>query len=152
MATAGRKPKPTSLKLVTGNPGGRPLNMNEPKPEIVAPTPPRFLRGEALAEWNRLMPALLKLKLMSELDRAAFAAYCQCFARLCEAEEQIAKASALGFTQNGYPIINPWVTIAQQAMNQMRAFMAEFGLTPAARVRLHVQPEAEQDDGQAFKF
>ncbi|MGH7717148.1 MAG: phage terminase small subunit P27 family, partial [Vulcanimicrobiaceae bacterium] len=30
---AGRKPKPTHLKLVAGNPGKRPPNENEPQPE-----------------------------------------------------------------------------------------------------------------------
>ena len=29
----GKKPKPTHLKLITGNPGKRPLNEAEPKPE-----------------------------------------------------------------------------------------------------------------------
>ena len=31
MAQRGRKPKPTALKVLEGNPGGRPLNLNEPK-------------------------------------------------------------------------------------------------------------------------
>lgn len=30
MATRGRKPKPTALKVLEGNPGKRPLNKNEP--------------------------------------------------------------------------------------------------------------------------
>jgi hypothetical protein len=29
----GRRPKPTRLKLLTGNPGKHPLNRSEPKPE-----------------------------------------------------------------------------------------------------------------------
>lgn len=32
MATRGRKPKPTALKLLEGNPGKRPINANEPIP------------------------------------------------------------------------------------------------------------------------
>ena len=32
MATRGRKPKPTALKVLEGNPGKRPLNENEPIP------------------------------------------------------------------------------------------------------------------------
>ena len=31
MATRGRKPKPTALKMLEGNPGKRPLNEYEPK-------------------------------------------------------------------------------------------------------------------------
>ena len=32
MATRGRKPKPTAVKVLEGNPGKRPLNMYEPVP------------------------------------------------------------------------------------------------------------------------
>jgi hypothetical protein len=38
----GRRPKPTRLKVLTGNPGKRPLNMDEPQPEPAIPDcPPR---------------------------------------------------------------------------------------------------------------
>ena len=33
----GRRPKPTRLKMLTGNPGKRPFNMNEPKPDAEIP-------------------------------------------------------------------------------------------------------------------
>lgn len=32
MATRGRKPKPTAMKILEGNPGERPLNEREPIP------------------------------------------------------------------------------------------------------------------------
>ena len=32
MATRGRKPKPTAMKILEGNPGKRPLNPFEPVP------------------------------------------------------------------------------------------------------------------------
>ena len=47
MATRGRKPKPTALKVLEGNPGKRPLNENEPKPERKAPECPSWLEPEA---------------------------------------------------------------------------------------------------------
>ena len=43
MATRGRKPKPTAIKELEGNPGKRPLNANEPKPERKAPRCPGWL-------------------------------------------------------------------------------------------------------------
>jgi len=33
----GRRPKPTRLKMLTGNPGKRPLNGNEPRPAAAVP-------------------------------------------------------------------------------------------------------------------
>ena len=54
---AGRKPKPTKLKLLAGNPGGRPLPENEPQPDPAIPDPPDWMEGEALAEWRRIAGA-----------------------------------------------------------------------------------------------
>ena len=36
MAARGRKPKPTALKELEGNPGKRSLNPSEPKPPMLA--------------------------------------------------------------------------------------------------------------------
>ena len=47
MAQRGRKPKPTALKMLEGNPGGRPLNTKEPRPEKKAPRCPSWLEDEA---------------------------------------------------------------------------------------------------------
>ena len=54
MATRGRKPKPTAIKRLEGNPGKRPLNIYEPKPLKKAPTCPDWLDEEAKREWRRL--------------------------------------------------------------------------------------------------
>lgn len=39
MATRGRKPKPTAMKELEGNPGKHPLNTSEPKPNKKAHRP-----------------------------------------------------------------------------------------------------------------
>jgi hypothetical protein len=36
----GRRPKPTPVKVLTGNPGKRPLNKNEPRPDVLIPECP----------------------------------------------------------------------------------------------------------------
>ena len=57
----GNKPKPTVLKLITGNPGRRPLNAREAKPEVQVPEPPQWLAGDALVEWQRITPLLAEV-------------------------------------------------------------------------------------------
>ena len=52
MATRGRKPTPTALKVLEGNPGKRKLNDNEPRPEKKAPSCPKWLEPEAFARWK----------------------------------------------------------------------------------------------------
>ena len=154
MATPGPPRKPTALKLIAGNPGKKKQPRGEPKPMVEAPLPPKHLAMEARAEWERIAPMLVRLKLLTKLDRAALSAYCQAWSRHVEAEEQIARASALAFTHNGYPIVNPWITISKQAVDQMARFIGEFGLTPAARCRLSA-PDPDADDpanDKAFAF
>jgi phage terminase small subunit len=47
MAMKGRKPKPTSIKKLEGNPGKRPFNTKEPRPNKVAPECPDWLLPDA---------------------------------------------------------------------------------------------------------
>ena len=54
MATRGRKPKPTAMQELEGNPGKHPLNTSEPKPNKKAPACSKWLEPEAKKEWRRL--------------------------------------------------------------------------------------------------
>lgn len=89
--TMGRPPKPTHLKVLEGNPGKRAINKNEPKPQAKAPSCPAHLDKEAKAEWRRISKQLLQLGLLTEVDRAALAAYCQAWSRWVYAEEKISQ-------------------------------------------------------------
>jgi P27 family predicted phage terminase small subunit len=145
---AGRKPKPTHLKLVTGNPGKRPLNTAEPKPARKLPTPPTFLSAEAKVEWRRVAGELFRLGLLTGIDRAPLAAYCQSYGRWKVAERCIAEMAArdevvaglLVKTKKGDAVQNPLIWTANRAMADAVRYAAEFGMTPSARTRLSGTP------------
>ena len=136
MAQRGRKPKPTALKELEGNPGKRQLNMNEPKPIAKAPTCPKWLEDEAKKEWKRLAKKMEQLGVLTEVDMAAFAGYCQAYARWKAAEEFISKHGAIVKTPSGYWQQVPQVSIAQQYLKDMQKLAEQFGLTPASRSRI----------------
>ncbi len=151
--------KPTALKLIAGNPGEKKLPVGEVHPKVEMPGMPKHLSPEARAEWERLGPVLVRLRLLTRLDRAAFSAYCQAWSRHVEAEEMMAKAGAMAFTPNKFPVVSPWYTISKQSVEVMAKFLSEFGLTPAARTRINVpHPPAGDSDGdekasaQSFAF
>lgn len=148
---AGRKPKPTALKALQGNPGKRPLNEREPKLKPKRPSAPRFLEGEAKKEWNRMVKLLLPLKLLSEVDRAALAAYCQAWSRWIDAEQHIQRDGMVISTDKGNLIQSPYVGIANSAMKQMRAFLVEFGMTPSSRSRVSVPTDDDADTYENFR-
>lgn len=52
MTMAGRKPKPTALKKLEGNPGKRKLNTKEPIPAKGMLNCPEWLLPEAKKEWE----------------------------------------------------------------------------------------------------
>ena len=53
MATRGRKPTPTALKVLEGNPGKRKLNDNEPRPDKKAPSCPKWLEPSGAGSQKR---------------------------------------------------------------------------------------------------
>ena len=136
MATRGRKPKPTALKALEGNPGKRPLNEHEPVPPKGAIRCPAWLEAEAKKEWKRLAPSLEAMGILTTVDISAFAGYCQAYARWKEAEEFISKHGSIFQTPSGYVQQVPQVSIAQQNLKIMQSFCSEFGLTPATRSRI----------------
>ncbi len=70
----GRKPVPTALKVVRGNPGKRALNTREAEPAPPATlTPPDWLAEDAKREWADKAPMLHRLGLLTEADLDAFA-------------------------------------------------------------------------------
>ena len=63
--TRGRRPKPTRMKALTGNPGKRPLNPHEAATRARAPECPPELSPVARQEWGRICADLAKLKLVT---------------------------------------------------------------------------------------
>ena len=113
MAQRGNKPKPTRLKLITGNPGKRPLNDQEP--EVIGPLgdPPAGWKAGAKALWHEMVSCAPE-GVLGKADRHLIEIAVRLLAQL-RAEAEV-KAS----------------TVAQ-----FRACLSEMGMTPSARSRLH---------------
>lgn len=136
MATRGRKPKPTALKILEGNPGHRPLNTKDLLKKGKLPKCPSWLEDDAKTEWKRLGKVLAEMGMLTDMDMTAFAGYCQAYARWKAAEEFITQHGDMVRTPNGYLQQVPQVSIAQTNLKIMLKFCEQFGLTPSARSRL----------------
>ena len=142
----GRRPEPTALKQLRGNPGKRPLPAKEPKPQIVAMRPPDWLSDEARAEWDRVAPMLLRLGVLTEADGSALLTYCKVWERWLKAERQLATSGLLLKSKSGYPIVNPLVGIANKTMTNLVKLLTEFGMTPSSRARVHSETDPGDSD------
>jgi phage terminase small subunit len=73
----GPRPVPSRLKALQGNPGHRRVNPAEPQLDSQVPACPSWLTGEARAEWDRKVAELVPLGMLTAVDGAALAHYCQ---------------------------------------------------------------------------
>ena len=160
--TRGPLPKPVALRVLEGNAGKRPLDLAAGvNPRIEIPSPPKHLGAEARKEWKRITPLLEELGLISGLDRAALALYCQAAGRLAELETSFngkvqAKVNAgmdyadavyeasYATTPSGYAQQSVIVQLIGKHREQLNRYLMHFGLSPAARGRVqasnYVQP------------
>lgn len=138
----GRRPKPTRLKVLTGNPGKRPLNKSEPRPAPSAPGCPPELGPAAQREWTRLVEELSKLNLITNLDRAALATYCGAYALWAEATEAIQTFGAMVKSPTGYLTLSPYISIANRQAEILMRIASKSGFTPASRSRISVPDES----------
>lgn len=154
MGIRGTKPMPQQLRMIRGNPDHKKLPdpAAELKVPLEEPTPPRHLSKDAKTEWQRIVRILFTLKLLTALDRAALAAYCQAYGRWAQAERKLAKEELAIMTTGGNAIQNPLVGIANKAMADLVRYAVEFGMTPSARTRLQSQGgPANENPFEAFR-
>ena len=95
--------------------------------------------------WPLELPHLHRLGLLTKVDRAMLAAYCQAWGRHVQAEKILNQRGLTFVTPNGYIQQRPEVTISRKALHTAKVLAAEFGLTPSARSRIEI-PRAEPAD------
>lgn len=158
-ANSGRRRKTNALKLLSGS--RRPKNAGEPTYAPAIPPCPDHLHGEARAEWNRIVADPERAKVLTRVDGQVLAQYC-----LLHAD---AVAIAAAKAHKGFaPLVleptldmdggthmkvkpNPLVTIGRQTAQMLKAYLVEFGWTPASRSRVKVQQPDPVDEFAEFE-
>jgi P27 family predicted phage terminase small subunit len=150
---SGRRPKPTALKVLRGNPGQRPLNDAEPiAPEGVV-VAPESLSVAARAVWGELAPACIAMRTLTPADVTAFAALCELEVTRRAASSQ---KDAEGFTPflvsedyNGADKlqVHPALKLERETANALRPYFEKFGMEPSGRARIKV-PKVEKPESK----
>lgn len=129
-------------------------------------TCPSWLSEQGKTEWRRITPELKRLHLLTVVDRAALAAYCQAYAELEEATELLNKEGRIITVPIMGNVDKEWVQVGEKKVAhpanrlqrdgfaRVKQFLAEFGLTPASRARLEgpVDNSTEADPFEALKL
>lgn len=135
MGRRGPPPKPRKIKLLQGTFRQDRAPKEIPKPPVGA-KPPSWLGKTAKKEWNRIGPWLESQGLLTKVDEPAFAAYCDLYATVQEFRKLCTKVGAAISIQQGYR------NVLAKATTQMKQYLALFGLSPADRERIGVEPQA----------
>jgi P27 family predicted phage terminase small subunit len=138
----GRKPTPTHLKELHGNPGKRRLNKNEPRPDGELYAAPEWMSASQREGWAYAITCsphgLLKC-----LDRSVLAIWVVAEDLHREAAEKIAQYGLLTRSPNaGLPLQSPYLAILNKQAQIMLKAGAELGFSPSSRTRVQVAPGA----------
>jgi len=120
-----------------------PANIPRPKPEL--PRMPTGLTDEAKREWRRVARPLFDLGLLTELDKNTLALYCELVGRYERAQAVLLEKGDTFIQPNGVPKQRPEYYIMKDCLKEIRAFIKQFGLSPAARMRMEL-PEPQEPD------
>jgi len=146
----------TTQRRLSGNAGKRKINAAEPTPPPLPSTffdtAPAELRDHpaAIAEWERVAPLLRRCRQITEADRAPLVALCLEWARYLFATEKVAAMGMVVKAPSGYPITNPYLSIATRALVGCTKLWAELGLTPSSRSRVSTTPLGDGDPFAEF--
>lgn len=122
------------------------------KPELKAiegglatvPRAPSWLPTEAKDEWRRVLPSLIKRRVLTETDMAAVENYCLAIGTIQRCQAKIAlEGDTIGHGAKRHPAFGTMV----QMLSESRRFAAELGLTPASRNKARAGKPPEGEEG-----
>jgi P27 family predicted phage terminase small subunit len=138
--TRGRKRTPLALALSRGT--YRPDRHGELSDQPVSvplatiPAAPEALGAVGRAKWSELATILQRLGLLESRFLDALEMLCRAFDDLADAEATIRKENRYTKTIDGKPKLHPANVVAQQARDEIRRYLVEFGMTPATSTRV----------------
>ena len=157
MGQRGPKPLPGNVHQLRGNPSKKAKRdlVDGVQPEVKIPSCPDHLSAEAKREWNRITKVMKNLGIISDLDRATLAIYCQAWGRWEQLNKKIKKleeaqelSGLVDVTPKGFEQMTVYVQLTNRYADQIKQYIAEFGLSPSARTRLKPAIEPEKSNGK----
>jgi P27 family predicted phage terminase small subunit len=150
MAKAGRRPKPTALKILDGTERG-PRKQEPGLPAGVPPMPERLkVDAVAMAQWHELAGILTRMGVLTLADGEALATLCEVHSAEQSCLLQLRAGGAVMHTDLGGVKPNPAGPMYRSLVSQKAALLSEFGLTPSSRTKLATKAEVKKDELEEF--
>ena len=116
---------------------------------------PDYLDEEARREWERLVPILLDMRVLTVADGLQLANLCQAYSMLMAAHQSMrlaAKGGGSGLlmkTPSGSVQQSPLIGIINSQVEIINRISREFGMSPSSRTRVEAMAEPFDDDFEA---
>ena len=134
----GRKPTPTRLKVIRGNPGKRALNHDEPEPAGDLVDAPDWLSESQKAGWKYAIENAPQ-GLLRRLDRSVLTAWVVAEDLHRRASEQVDKFGILTKAPHtGLPIQSPYLPVVNRQAGIMMKAAEQLGFSPVSRSRIQL--------------
>ncbi len=149
MGARGPLPEPTALRILKGNPSGKPLPVDEPQPyRLPSIEPPADLGAIAADVWRRNAAELDRLGLLTMIDWEIFYRYCWTAEQWYKMKADVDARGALFYKTKKNrrtkeleivsTVQNPaWYMERSYAQELSRMEMA-LGMNPSARTRISI--------------
>lgn len=158
----GRRPKPTALKILTGNPGKRPLNEDEPQPKLGIPTMPKWLKAAptAVKEWKREAKILNDMGIMTDAEAGNLAQRAFISHKIQKLAVEIEKegdtVETYGLNKDGEEYLlgvktNPKVVQLKALLSEYRQYGSLLGLDAPSRTKLKTNNPKKKSKAQSFR-
>lgn len=105
-----------------------------------APNPPASLKGEALAEWKRIVPELDERGLLAKVDRALLVEYCCSWALSRRAHAELEASGLVVKGQKSNDVRSPLWQMWRESTTLTAALAKELLITPSSRLRASMPP------------
>jgi P27 family predicted phage terminase small subunit len=117
------------------------------------PQAPEWLCDIGRQEWNRIVPMLEASKVMSVRHQQTLASYCDAFADMVKADNELRQHGATFMDDKGRVMNHPaWYRKKDSRLHMLR-FAEQFGLTASALARVSaVDNGPKEDDEDARMF
>jgi len=122
----------------------------EPKPPEKMPKCPKHLDDDARKEWRRAGKILQGVGLMTGLDMAVLAGYCQSYSEWARATREIPVKGPVWVGPDGIPKLNPWLRVAREAYDRWMKAAVLLGLSPSSRATLKIEKPKPQSKAEKF--
>lgn len=146
---AGRKKKPTELKIIEGTYRKDRDNPLAPKVTGDLVSPPSYFSEAQSEVWKYAIENAPK-GLLKKLDISILEIWVTAYVTYRESYAMVQEMGQVVTSPSGYPIVNPYLSNMNKQASIMMKAASELGFTPTSRSKVSIEQESVEDDPWAM--